>query len=33
MLVLYFFSVGIAWIFHRRRQTEKEYQEMERKSR
>jgi sec-independent protein translocase protein TatC len=33
MLILYFFSVGIAWIFHRRRQTEKEYQEMERKSR
>ncbi|HXG93587.1 MAG TPA: twin-arginine translocase subunit TatC [Blastocatellia bacterium] len=33
MLLLYFLSVGIAWVFHRRRQTEKEYQEMERKDR
>jgi sec-independent protein translocase protein TatC len=31
MLLLYFASVGIAWVFHRRRQTEKEYQESERK--
>jgi sec-independent protein translocase protein TatC len=31
MLVLYFLSVGIAWVFHRRRQTEKEYQASERK--
>lgn len=31
MLLLYFLSVGIAWVFHRRRQTEKEYQESERK--
>jgi sec-independent protein translocase protein TatC len=32
MLILYFFSIGIAWLFHRRRQTEQEYQEMERKN-
>jgi len=31
MLLLYFASVGIAWVFHRRRQTEKEYLESERK--
>src|SRR5258705_45247 len=31
MLVLYFLSVIIAWVFHRRRQTEKEYQDSERK--
>jgi sec-independent protein translocase protein TatC len=31
MLILYFLSVGIAWIFHRRRQTEKEYQASGRK--
>jgi sec-independent protein translocase protein TatC len=31
MLLLYFVSVGIAWVFHRRRQTEKEYQDSERK--
>jgi sec-independent protein translocase protein TatC len=31
MLILYFLSVGIAWIFHRRRQTEKEYLASERK--
>lgn len=31
MLVLYFLSVGIAWVFHRRRQTEKEYLASERK--
>ncbi len=31
MLLLYFASVGIAWVFHRRRQTEKEYQASERK--
>jgi sec-independent protein translocase protein TatC len=31
MLLLYFLSVGIAWIFHRKRQTEEEYQAMERK--
>ena len=31
MLLLYFLSVGIAWVFHRRRQTEKEYQASERK--
>jgi sec-independent protein translocase protein TatC len=31
MMILYFLSVGIAWVFHRRRQTEKEYQESERK--
>ncbi len=31
MMVLYFLSVGIAWVFHRRRRTEKEYQESERK--
>ena len=33
MLMLYFLSVGIAWIFHRKRQTEEEYQRLERKSR
>ena len=31
MMILYFLSVGIAWVFHRRRQTEKEYQASERK--
>lgn len=31
MLLLYFLSIGIAWVFHRRRQTEKEYQASERK--
>jgi sec-independent protein translocase protein TatC len=31
MLILYFLSVIIAWVFHRRRQTEKEYQASERK--
>jgi sec-independent protein translocase protein TatC len=31
MLLLYFLSVGIAWVFHRRRQTEKEYLASERK--
>jgi sec-independent protein translocase protein TatC len=31
MLMLYFLSVGIAWVFHRRRQTETEYQASERK--
>ena len=31
MLVLYFLSVIIAWVFHRRRQTEKEYLASERK--
>jgi sec-independent protein translocase protein TatC len=31
MLLLYFASVGIAWVFHRRRQTEKEYLASERK--
>jgi sec-independent protein translocase protein TatC len=31
MLLLYFLSVGIAWIFHRRRQTENEYLASERK--
>ncbi len=31
MLLLYFVSVGIAWVFHRRRQTEKEYLDSERK--
>src|SRR5437763_2482153 len=33
MLLLYFLSVGIAWVFHRKRQTEEEYQALERKSR
>src|SRR5918911_5488677 len=33
MLLLYFLSVGIAWVFHRKRQTEEEYQQLERKSR
>lgn len=32
MMLLYFFSVGIAWMFHRKRQTEAEYQAMERKN-
>lgn len=31
MLVLYFLSVGIAWMFHRRRKTEAEFQALERK--
>jgi sec-independent protein translocase protein TatC len=31
MLILYFLSVGIAWMFHRRRKTEAEYQALERK--
>jgi sec-independent protein translocase protein TatC len=31
MLILYFLSVGIAWLFHRRRQTESEYLRSERK--
>lgn len=31
MLLLYFLSVGIAWVFHRKRQTEEEYQALERK--
>lgn len=31
MLLLYFLSVGIAWVFWRRRRTEKEYQDSERK--
>ena len=31
MLLLYFLSVGIAWVFHRKRQTEKEFQALERK--
>jgi sec-independent protein translocase protein TatC len=31
MLLLYFLSVGIAWVFHRRRQTEREFQASERK--
>ncbi|MEK6408971.1 MAG: twin-arginine translocase subunit TatC [Acidobacteriota bacterium] len=31
MLILYFVSVLIAWVFHRRRQTEKEYLASERK--
>ena len=31
MLILYFLSVGIAWIFHRRRRTEREYLASERK--
>jgi len=33
MLLLYFLSVGIAWVFHRKRRTEEEYQQLERKSR
>lgn len=33
MLLLYFLSVGIAWVFHRKRQTEEEYQSLERKGR
>ena len=33
MLLLYFLSVGIAWVFHRKRQTEEEYRALERKSR
>lgn len=31
MLLLYFLSVGIAWVFHRKRQTEQEFQASERK--
>lgn len=31
MLVLYFLSVGIAWVFHRKRQTESEFQALDRK--
>jgi sec-independent protein translocase protein TatC len=31
MLLLYFLSVGIAWVFHRKRRTEEEYQALERK--
>ncbi|MEK6321078.1 MAG: twin-arginine translocase subunit TatC [Acidobacteriota bacterium] len=31
MLILYFLSILIAWVFHRRRQTEKEYLASERK--
>ena len=31
MMILYVLSIGIAWVFHRRRQTEKEFQESERK--
>jgi sec-independent protein translocase protein TatC len=31
MMILYFLSVGIAWLFHRRRQTETEYLASERK--
>jgi sec-independent protein translocase protein TatC len=31
MLILYFLSVGIAWVFHRKRKTEAEVQAMERK--
>ncbi|HSE36066.1 MAG TPA: twin-arginine translocase subunit TatC [Blastocatellia bacterium] len=31
MMILYFLSVGIAWVFHRKRQTETEYQDSERK--
>ena len=31
MLILYFLSVGIAWMFHRRRKTEAEFQALERK--
>src|SRR4030095_16079354 len=31
MLILYFLSIGIAWVFHRRRQTETEYLASERK--
>jgi sec-independent protein translocase protein TatC len=31
MLLLYFLSVGIAWVFHRNRQTEREFQALERK--
>lgn len=31
MLILYLLSVGIAWIFHRKRRTEQEYQALERK--
>jgi sec-independent protein translocase protein TatC len=31
MLILYFLSVGIAWMFHRKRKTESEYQALERK--
>jgi Sec-independent protein secretion pathway component TatC len=31
MMLLYFLSVGIAWVFWRRRRTEKEYLASERK--
>ncbi|HVG20489.1 MAG TPA: twin-arginine translocase subunit TatC [Blastocatellia bacterium] len=31
MLILYFLSVGIAWVFHRKRKTEEEFQAMGRK--
>ncbi|MFY9572398.1 MAG: twin-arginine translocase subunit TatC, partial [Blastocatellia bacterium] len=31
MMILYLLSVGIAWVFHRRRQSEKEYLASERK--
>jgi sec-independent protein translocase protein TatC len=31
MMILYFLSIGIAWVFHRRRQTQKEYVDSERK--
>jgi sec-independent protein translocase protein TatC len=31
MLLLYFLSVAIAWVFHRKRQTEREFQALERK--
>lgn len=31
MLLLYFLSVGIAWMFHRKRKTEEEYKALERK--
>ena len=31
MLILYFLSIGIAWVFHRKRRTEAEYQALERK--
>ena len=31
MLLLYFVSVGIAWVFHRKRRTEREFQALERK--
>ena len=31
MLILYFLSIGIAWMFHRKRKTEEEFQALERK--